>query len=190
MKERPSLDTPRLLLRPFRLTDAPDVQRLAGAREVASTTLRIPHPYEAGMAEAWIGTHQEGYEQGTLVNFAIVLRADQALMGGIGLRLDPLHSNAELGYWLGIPYWNCGYGTEAAGAVVAYGLEVLGLHRLHTVILCYHRQARAKRQSSHGEKESLLWSRPSHASRWCRQHVTSPSCGFPKSSCKPPAGRR
>jgi hypothetical protein len=42
MQERPTLDTTRLVLRPFTVADAPDVQRLAGAREVASTTLRIP----------------------------------------------------------------------------------------------------------------------------------------------------
>ena len=41
----PTLQTKRLLLRPFVLADAPTVQRLAGDREVASTTLTIPHPY-------------------------------------------------------------------------------------------------------------------------------------------------
>jgi RimJ/RimL family protein N-acetyltransferase len=131
MKERPTLETTRLLLRPFTLADARDVQRLAGEREVASTTLNIPHPYEDGMAEEWIGTHQEKYERGELVNFAIVRRADNALMGAIGLRITQQHTHAELGYWLGKPYWNAGYGTEAAYAVVAYGFERLGLHRIH-----------------------------------------------------------
>ena len=131
MQERPTLTTPRLLLRPFDLADAPDVHRLAGERAIASTTQNIPHPYEEGMAEQWIGTHQEHYEHGRQVILAIVLRADNALMGGIGLRLNPPHSNAELGYWLGVPYWNQGYGTEAARAMVAYGFEILGLHRIH-----------------------------------------------------------
>jgi hypothetical protein len=51
MKERLTLETARLLLRPFTVADAPDVQRLAGEREIASTTLHVPHPYEDGMAE-------------------------------------------------------------------------------------------------------------------------------------------
>ncbi len=49
MPERPTLTTARLVLRPLTVADAPDVQRLAGEREVASTTLNIPHPYEPGM---------------------------------------------------------------------------------------------------------------------------------------------
>jgi ribosomal-protein-alanine N-acetyltransferase len=135
MKERPTLETARLILRPFVLADAPDVRRLAGEREVASTTRNIPHPYEDGMAEDWIRTHQAQFEQGTLVNFAIVLRADHALIGGVGMRINPHDANAELGYWIGIPYWNHGYCTEAAQAVVRYAFEVLGLHRLHASYL-------------------------------------------------------
>jgi RimJ/RimL family protein N-acetyltransferase len=131
MKERPTLETTRLLLRPFTLGDAQDVQRLAGDREIASTTLNVPHPYADGMAEQWIGTHQEKYERGERVNFAIVRRADSVLLGAIGLRIDPQHTHAELGYWLGTPYWNAGYCTEAARTVVAYGFERLGLHRIH-----------------------------------------------------------
>ena len=135
MKQMPSLETERLRLRPFTLDDAPDVQRLAGAKEVASTTLNIPHPYEDGMAEKWIGTHQERYESGKLVNFAITNRSDGALIGGIGLVINQDHARAEMGYWIGVPYWNKGYCTEAARAVLKYGFEVLQLNRIHASYL-------------------------------------------------------
>jgi len=36
----------------------------------------------------------------------------------------------QLGFWIGKPYWNQGYCTEAARAVVKYGFEVLGLNRI------------------------------------------------------------
>src|SRR3989441_12132051 len=119
MKERPTLEATRLILRPFTLGDARDVQRLAGDREIASTTLNVPHPYANGMAEQWIGTHQEKYERGELVNFAIGLRVDNALLGAIGLRIDQQHTHAELGYWLGKPYLERGYLTQAAHAAAA-----------------------------------------------------------------------
>src|SRR5262245_13405706 len=131
MPEHPTLTTARLVLRPLMMADAPDVQRLAGAREVASTTLRIPHPYEPGMAEQWIRTHQEAYERGELGHCAIVRRADNTLMGCIGLRIDQPYAHAELAYWLGVPFWNQGYCTEAARAIVQYGFEVLRLHRIY-----------------------------------------------------------
>jgi ribosomal-protein-alanine N-acetyltransferase len=127
---RPILETERLLLRPFRLDDAPDVKRLAGAREVATTTLRIPHPYPDGAAEMWIGGHQAGFERGESVDFAVVRREDGALVGAVGLELRREHDRAELGYWIGVPFWNRGYATEAASAVLAYAFESLELNRV------------------------------------------------------------
>ena len=131
MAQRPTIETDRLLLRPFSLADSAIVQRLAGDRAIASTTLNIPHPYEDGMAEEWIGTHQERFDQGEAVLFAIVQRADGALVGSVGLEINRRHNRAELGYWIGKPYWNQGYCTEAAIAVVKYGFEALQLNRIH-----------------------------------------------------------
>ena len=124
-----------MILRPFSLTDAPAVQRLAGDRDVASTTLNIPHPYEDGMAEEWINGQQQSFEQNEFVTFAVALRPDNTLIGAISLHLDPGHDRAELGYWIGKPYWNQGYGTEAGRAVVQYGFEVIGLNRIHAAYL-------------------------------------------------------
>lgn len=131
MKEQPELKTERLLLRPFRLSDAPDVRRLAGEREIADTTLNIPHPYEEGMAEAWISGHKEGFETGRLCNFALTLRGSGDMIGAMGLVITSRFDHAELGYWVGKPYWGRGYCTEAARAVVEYGFTRLGLHRIH-----------------------------------------------------------
>ena len=45
--------------------------------------------------------------------------------------IDKQNNSAELGYWIGKPYWNSGYATEASRAVLKYGFEVLGLNRIH-----------------------------------------------------------
>jgi RimJ/RimL family protein N-acetyltransferase len=130
MTDFPTLSTDRLLLRAFRLSDADTVQRLAGAREVAANTF-LPHPYEDGMAELWIESQRRDYEAGTAVNFAIALAPDDRLIGSIGLAIERAHEHARLGYWLGLPYWNRGYGTEAVNAVLDYGFTRLGLHRIY-----------------------------------------------------------
>ena len=131
MKEQPTLKTERLILRPFSLADAPDVLDLAGERDIASTTLNIPHPYEPGMAETWITGHAEAFDRDETVTFALVRRADKTFIGAMGLRLELEHRLAELGYWVGKPYWNQGYATEAATALVGYGFKELGLNRIY-----------------------------------------------------------
>lgn len=128
---QPVLRTERLWLRAFDLTDAPAVQALAGDERVASTTLNIPHPYEAGAAEAWILTHRQLYAAGVVISFAIVIQQTRELTGAIGLRLEARHQRAEIGYWIGVPHWNRGYCTEAARAVLEYGFGVLELNRVH-----------------------------------------------------------
>ena len=133
MGERPSLATERLLLRPFSLSDANDVQRLAGDRAIADTTINIPHPYEDGMAEEWIGKHQETFDQGKGVTFAITTKANGALVGAISLMSVSAGHQAEMGYWVGKPYWNEGFCTEAANAVLRYAFEQMGLVRVHAI---------------------------------------------------------
>lgn len=131
MIKHPIITTERLLLRPFRLADARDIQRLAGDRAIADTTLNIPHPYEDGMAEEWIEKHQARVEAGELVNFAIVLQASGELIGAMGLQLEPRFKRAEMAYFVGKPYWGRGYCTEAARAVMDLGFGTLNLNRIH-----------------------------------------------------------
>ena len=128
--EQPVLRTDRLELRPFVPEDAARVMELAGAREIADTTLNIPHPYPEGAAEAWIAKHQQAWEAGSGVTFAVVDRAANAVVGAIGLTIKTEHASGELGYWVGVPYWNSGFCTEAAREVVDFAFEVLGLHRV------------------------------------------------------------
>lgn len=129
MNSPASLTTARLLLRPFELGDAAVVQRLAGDPEVALTTQNIPHPYEDGMAEEWIASHLAAWEAKRLLALAVTTAAE-GLVGAVSLTITAAHRRGELGYWIGRPYWNRGYATEAAAAVVDFGLEELGLYRI------------------------------------------------------------
>lgn len=134
MNHPPTIETERLILRPFGLSDAPRVQTLAGAHEIYRPTLAIPHPYEDGMAEKWIASHAARFYAGEGVSLAVTLKNDDLLIGAIGLEASPRHNRAELGYWIGVPYWGSGYCTEAAIEVIRYGFEVMQLHK----ITCSH----------------------------------------------------
>jgi RimJ/RimL family protein N-acetyltransferase len=124
------LRTARLRLRSFQHSDVPELVRLAGARPVAATTLRIPHPYRDADAEEFLQKCAAECRKGTGVVFAICEASSDALCGAVGLHIDRDHERAELGFWIGVPYWGQGYCTEAARAVLAYGFEVLKLHRI------------------------------------------------------------
>ena len=130
MKHPPILETERLVLRPFQISAAARVKALAAAPEIYRMTLNIPHPYEDGMAEKWIATHASQFYEGSGVNLAVTLKADGILIGAIGLDATPRHQRAELGYWIGVPYWGNGYCTEAAVAVVRYGFTVMNYHKI------------------------------------------------------------
>lgn len=127
--ELPTLETERLILRPFSLADAPTVQRLAGERAIADTTLNIPHPYLDGVAEAWIGGREEAFARGESLVFAVTVPGE-GLIGACGLVLKWAHRRGELGYWIAVPQWGRGYATEAVKAVIRYGFGSLGLNRI------------------------------------------------------------
>lgn len=130
MKHQPILKTKRLILRPFTIADAPFVQKLAGDKAIADTTLNIPHPYLDGIAEEWIGTHADNFQNGKIVTYAIVLKATDQFVGAISLTLAGRFDRAEMGYWIGKKYWNRGYCTEAAEAMLEYGFDTLDLNKI------------------------------------------------------------
>jgi [ribosomal protein S5]-alanine N-acetyltransferase len=126
MSTQPTLETPRLKLRPYTEADIPELLPLIGTREVAATTLRIAHPYTEQDAKAFLELAKDPDK----LWLAITLRSDGRQIGGIGLRVEKQHQHAELGYWLGVPFWGHGYATEAAADILRYGFETLALHRI------------------------------------------------------------
>lgn len=125
----PTLTTERLVLRPFAEQDAPSVERLAGERRVAEATLEIPHPYPRGGGREWIATLEPAWEAGDGLVLAVTDGATGEILGAVGLDIDAPQASAELGYWIGLPYWGRGVATEAARAVVEFAAS-LGLQRI------------------------------------------------------------
>ena len=108
------LETERLTLRPFQRADAGEFTRLAGDWAVASMTSDIPFPFAETQAHAWLSPVRGE------VRFAI--QREGRLIGGAGF-YRRRSGAAELGFWLGRPWWGRGYATEAAQAVVRHGFK-------------------------------------------------------------------
>jgi len=131
----PTLHGERITLRPFTPADAPAIHEHLSRPEIAATTANIDYPYPEGAAESWIATHQPEAAAGRALTWALTRRDSGDVIGAIGIHLAGKHARGEIGYWLGVPFWNQGYMTEAARLVVAHGFEVLNLHRIQATCL-------------------------------------------------------
>jgi ribosomal-protein-alanine N-acetyltransferase len=125
----PTLETERLILRPFKAEDAQRVQLLAGEKIIADMTENIPHPYLDGMAEGWIGLHDAWCKNRAAVVFAIVIRESGELIGAVSITQISGQSG-NLGYWIGLPYWGQGYCTEASMRILEFGFNHYALSRI------------------------------------------------------------
>lgn len=134
---RPVLQTQRLTLRPLEMSDASAIQRLINDPEIFRNTLRIPHPYPDGAAEEFIRHNQKQMEEKDELALAIVIRDTGEFIGIIGIVPKPFEVG-EIGYWLGRPYWNRGYASEAAAAMVRYGFDERTFNRIDASVFAHN----------------------------------------------------
>jgi RimJ/RimL family protein N-acetyltransferase len=115
-------------LRPYRHGDEPSLVLYANNRNVSRNMRdRFPYPYTPADAREWTARVSG---QMPVTNFAIVV--DDTAVGGIGLELgtDVHRRSAEIGYWLGEPFWGRGLATEALRAVTEYAFRTFDICRL------------------------------------------------------------
>ena len=129
------IESRRLWLRWPRAADAVAIAALAGAREVAEKTARIPHPYPTGAAADFVLSARARNHAGE--GLSLVLspksRPNEAI-GAIGLEPDGA-GGVELGYWLGKPYWGRGLMSEAASALLDMARRVGGVGEIHAAAM-------------------------------------------------------
>jgi len=123
------LETERLLLRAPKTGDVSSIASLIGEWEVAKNLGRVPHPYSEADAIAYLAKAEEGRAKGDNFNFAITRKSDSILMGTCGVHLRE-NGNFEFGYWLGKPYWQQGYASEAARRLASYAFRELKIEKL------------------------------------------------------------
>ena len=134
------LETERLILRPWEEADAEECYRYASDPRV-------------GPIAGWpVHTSVENSRQvirDVLMapeTYAIVLKETELPIGSIGLHRKDLaqaEDEAELGYWLGVPYWGRGLVPEAAQEMLRHAFEDLGLSRVWCA--CYDGNDRSRR---------------------------------------------
>jgi RimJ/RimL family protein N-acetyltransferase len=128
------------LLRPLGPDDAATLALHANDRDVwLNVRDRFPHPYGLSDAEAYIATVAA---QPVQTSFGIIV--DGVAAGSIGLMpgSDIERYSAEIGYWLGRPFWGRGITTEAVRAVTLYAFAHLRMHRVFAVPFAHNKASR------------------------------------------------
>lgn len=138
----PLLETTRLILKPFIAEHAENVYEMAKDYAIYQSTLNIPHPYEPHMALEWIQTHEKNHEETGMVTLGAFIKESNTLVGAFSLGVLPKTKSAEIGYWVGEKYWNKGYASEAAKALVDYGFAQLNLNRIYGRYLTFNPASR------------------------------------------------
>lgn len=134
----PVLSTERLVLNQVLYSDINAIKDLAGHPKIAETTLNIPSSYTIQDATNWINGIYEGYKKNTQITFAIRTKHYLTLMGAISLKINQKFNNAEIGYWVGVPYWNKGYATEVLARIIRFCFEDLLLHKIFATYLAHN----------------------------------------------------
>lgn len=127
------VEFPQGSIRDWRSRDSEPLARLADNANVARHLRdRFPHPYTRRHAEEWI---RQSFLDEPKCSFALTVAG--ALAGGIGLVLneDVHRASAEIGYWLGEPYWGRGIMTEAVTIFTDYAFGAYVLVRLYALVL-------------------------------------------------------
>lgn len=83
--------------------------------------------------QEFVGWFLDQQQQEPRIKFqlAVVLKANDQLIGNCGVRMDEVNSvEANIGYELDPKHWNHGYATEAASVIVDFGFSRFGVHRI------------------------------------------------------------
>ncbi|OAX45442.1 GNAT family N-acetyltransferase [Paenibacillus sp. AD87] len=123
------LETERLIIREILQTDWESIHSYTSMTEVTEHTAWGPNTEEntRDYVEFVLNSQQtqprEGFE------LAICLKKEGILIGGVGLHIEK--TNAEIGYVLNPVYQGKGYAAEAARAMLGFGFNTLGVHRIY-----------------------------------------------------------
>jgi ribosomal-protein-alanine N-acetyltransferase len=125
----PTLETKRFILREPVTSDAPDVYVFRSDPEVQK--YNDEPMVDVSEAVAFIQEHMDEYAAQQRILWAIAFRDEDRVLGLCGFNYWNRHHNrASIGYDLARAHWGRGIATEALRAMLRFGFEHMGLHRI------------------------------------------------------------
>ena len=125
------IELEKCIIRSYQPSDAETLAKYANNRKIW-LNLRdgFPHPYTTDDAKNFISMAMSKNPE---TYFAICTKTEA--IGGIGysLHTDIERKSAEIGYWLGEPFWGKGIVTDALKTLTQYAVNTHGLYRIYAV---------------------------------------------------------
>lgn len=126
------LTTDRLVLREYHDNDWIAMHEYSADPEVVRYTLWGPNTEKETQSYLWVCQLYQQIKPRLNYGLAVTLKVDDILIGGSGLyNLNLDHHEGELGYCFNRQYWGQGFATEASHALLEFGFNELGLHRIY-----------------------------------------------------------
>lgn len=123
-------------LRPFKKSDAVRMSELASNEKISrNMSDGFHHPFTIQLAEDLI---QKWMVQEPVTFFAIEYKGEYVGNISLSKEKDVHRKSAEIGYFIGEPYWNKGIATAAVNLIIGYGFKTLDIVRIHTGIFEYN----------------------------------------------------
>ena len=148
--------TGKLILRPFKMSDANSVVRHANDKTIYRNLLTLPYPYTLKDARKWLKTVVPQYRRKNpeQIVFAVELKGE--VIGSIGLHKIIRGHKAEMGYWLSREYRGRGIMTETIRSVTDYGFKKLGLRRIYASVFLFNKASMRVLEKNGFEFEGVL----------------------------------
>ncbi len=157
----------RINLRPPVPSDARSMATYANHKLVAPAVGSMPFPYTLTHAKQFIALAQENWDNGTEAQFGIEDKNTGKLIGMIGLtRIATTHKNAEMGYWLGKPFWGQGLASEAVSMMLEYAFGDMKLHRVYSRVRSKNIASQKVLERAGFIKEGCFREHIKHQGRW------------------------
>ena len=126
----PTLATERLTLRELTHKDTEDHFALFSNPKIAEA--HGQRPFQKIVDSEWfINYYADAFKKKEAIRWGMVLKGKRAVIGTCGFhQLSKRHHRAEIGYELHPDYWRQGLASEAIRAILRFGFEEMGLHRI------------------------------------------------------------
>lgn len=163
-KRFPVIKTERLILRQVRLEDVQDYYNMTSDPEVARY-YDWDGPETVKVAKRILDNDIKKYNKKKAIKWAITLKNKDVLIGTVFFFRFVCQSRAEVAVNLSRKYWGKGIITEAMEAVVAFGFEKMGLHRIEALVNPNNIGAIRTLEKAGFEREGVLRKYSPHLSR-------------------------